>query len=402
MNRPIAISLSPNTEPDDVARAKHALQHPEIWNESQWVLQAEQKLEEKFSGRYVALTSSGRQAIYRVLKALSIGSGDEVIIQAFTCIAVPEPILWAGAKPVYADIKQGTYNLDPEDVRRKIKPTTKAIIVQHTFGIPAPLEELRAVADEHGLALIEDCAHALGQTHNHQLLGTFGDAAILSFGRDKTISSVFGGAVVSKNQNLIDRIRDQQRALPFPPKTWIRQQLLHPVLFDKILPNYFLLGLGKIALVFLQKFGFLSKAVAPEEKRGEKPVHFAYRFSPALAYLLVQQLDKLDHFTNRRQEIVKKYIVALSGPTNALLRFPLQRKDASALRKAAQGQHILLGDWYDSPLVPSDSDNSIFGYHPGSCPVAEEVGKEIVNLPTYPLLTDEQVEKVIQFVKTHA
>lgn len=401
MNRPIAISLSPNTEPDDVARAKRALKHPDIWNDPQWVLEAEKAVEKKFPGHLTTLTSSGRQAIYRVLKALNIGSGDEVIIQAFTCIAVPAPILWAGAKPVYADIKKDTYNLDPADVERKIKPATKAIIVQHTFGIPGPIEELRKIADEHGLALIEDCAHALGQTHQGQALGTFGDVAILSFGRDKIISSVFGGAVVSKNQNLIERIRDQQRALPFPPKTWVRQQLRHPVFFDKILPTYFRFGLGKVALILLQKFGFLSKAVTLEEKSGKKPAHLAYRFSPALAYLLVQQLDKLERFTARRQEIGEKYHDILGGSSNALLRFPIQTEKPAAVRQAAQHQKMLLGDWYDTPLVPQDSDFSAFGYVPGSCPVAEEVGKQVTNLPTYPLMTNEQVEQVISFIKKY-
>src|SRR5687768_2986379 len=124
MKRPIAISLSPNTEPDDVRRAWHALLHPKIWEDSQLVLQAEKMLEEWFAGPAprssaqaersgVALTSSGRQALLRTLQAFNIGPGDEVILQAFTCIAVPEAILWTGAKPVYADITSDTYNIDP-------------------------------------------------------------------------------------------------------------------------------------------------------------------------------------------------------------------------------------------------------------------------------------------------
>lgn len=402
MNRPIAISLSPNTEPDDVERARQAVRHPEIWSDPQWVLKAEKMVEKKFPGHFTALTSSGRQALYRVLKGFNIGPGDEVIIQAFTCIAVPEPILWAGAKPVYADIEANTYNLDPADVERKIKPTTKAIIVQHTFGIPGQIEELKTLAEKHGLALVEDCAHALGQTYQGRSLGTFGDAAILSFGRDKMLSSVFGGAVVSKNKNFIERIRDQQRALPFPPNRWTRQQLMHPVLFDKILPWYFTLALGKVALVALQKLGLLSKAVSLEEKQGKKPIHFAYRLSPALAYLLVSQLEKLDRFTSRRREIAKKYRTEFGGPSEALLRFPLQRENAGELRRAAQANGILLGDWYNTPLVPGDSDFSAFHYVPGSCPVAEETAQKIINLPTYPLLADEQVQQVISFMKNYA
>lgn len=393
MNRPIAISLSPNTEADDVQRARRALPHPEAWQDPQWVLQAEKMLGEKFPGHHLALTSSGRQALFRVLKALNIGTGDEVILQAFTCIAIPASIIWAGAKPVYADIDPKNYNLDPVDVERKIKPTTKAIIIQHTFGIPGPVRELQAIAQKNNLFLIEDFAHGFQEL--------IGDAAILSFGRDKIISSVFGGAVVSRKQDLIERIRDQQRALPYPPPKWVRQQLRHPLAINTILRWYFVASLGKALLVALQKICFLSKAVAPEEKFGEKPDHFQYRFSPALAYLLINQIDKLDRYTARRQEIVSQYIAEFSGPSTAQLRFPLQRENAQEIILAARRRGILLGDWYNTPLVPGDSDLAAFGYIPGLCPVAEEVSKRIINLPTYPLLTDEQVQQVIAFIKSH-
>lgn len=393
MKRPIAISLSPNTERDDVQRAWSGLTHPKIWEDASWVLKAEKMLAEKFPGHLIALTSSGRQALYRILKAFNIGPGDEVILQAFTCLAVPAAIIWSGAKPVYADIKIGTYNFDPESVRQKIKPTTKAIIIQHTFGIPGPMAELKEIAQEHHLILIEDMAHGFQEL--------FGDAAILSFGRDKILSCVFGGAVVSRDQNLIEAVRDQQRALPYPPQKWVRQQLLHPYLLDVILPWYFRFGLGKLWLVLVQKLGFLSKAVAPEEKRGEKPEHFNYRFSPALAYLLVNQLEKHDRYTASRQEIVKKYVATFGGSATAQLRFPLQRYNALEIREAGKRAKMLLGDWYNAPLVPADADFAKFHYVPGSCPVAEEVAKKIINLPTYPLLTDSQVQPVIDFIKKY-
>ncbi|MEK7557357.1 MAG: aminotransferase class I/II-fold pyridoxal phosphate-dependent enzyme [Patescibacteria group bacterium] len=401
MKRPIAISLSPNTEADDVGRARSALRRPEIQTDGEWPLAVERKLEEIFPGHKVALTSSGRQALLRLFKALNIGSGDEVLLQAFTCSAVPASIMWAGARPVYADITPGTYNLDPEDVRRKIKPTTKAIIVQHTFGIPGPIAELREIASRHNLVLIEDCAHCLGQKYQGQPLGTFGDAAILSFGRDKILSSVFGGAVVSKNEELIRHIQDQQRALPFPPRRWVRQQLLHPILFDVILPTYFMASLGKVALVALQRLGFLSKALAPEEKRVEKPEHLAWCLSPALAYLLLHQLDKLDRYTVRRREIVSRYAERLGGSRESLLRFPLEHPHARHIRQVARRSRMLLGDWYDTPVAPADVEATRFGYVPGSCPAAEAASKNILNLPAYPTLTNDQVDQVIQFIQDY-
>lgn len=401
MTRPIAISLSPNTEPDDVERAREVLSHPETWEDPQLIHDVERKIAQVFGNQFHAYpTSSGRQALFDLLKVFGIGAGDEVIVQAFTCIAVPAPVLWVGATPVYADIKPDTYNFDVADVARKITPHTKAIIIQHTFGIPGPIAEIQALAQPRGIRVIEDCAHSLGVYIHGQPLGTFSDAAILSFGRDKILSSVFGGAVITKNNVLIERLRTLDELLPLPPQQWVRQQLRHPIIMSEVLPHYFRFGLGKLKLVVQQRFGRLSKAVAPQEKKGAQPDHIDYRFSPALAALLLHQLDKLNRYTQRRQAISEHYAQAFSGPTGPLLRFPLQRDNAHEIILAARKKRMLLGDWYTTPLAPADSDFKIFHYQPDSCPVAEDIGRKVINLPTYPLMTDEQVKEVINFIKT--
>ena len=400
MNRPITISLSPNTEPDDISAAWHVLLHPQLWKQENLLHEAEQKIANLFRGHHVALTSSGRNALASILNALDIGSGDEVLLQAFTCIAVPAPIQWVGAKPIYVDIDSKTYNLDPEDLLKKITSKTKAIIIQHTFGIPADIEKIQQIAKENNLILIEDCAHTLGATYNNQLLGIFGDVAFLSFGRDKCISTVFGGAVVSKNGELVKKIKAAQQLLSVPPTLWILQQLFHPIAFNFIVPAYFS-GLGKALLVVLQHIGLLSKAVEVRERTGYKPRHFGYRYSPALAYLLIKQLDKLDRFTARRREITQKYAAVLNPVFSgtSLLRFPVSVKDPKKFLLVARQKQMLLGDWYDAVLVPAMATLSSFGYTEGTCPKAEEAAQHVVNLPTYPLLSDEQIDEVIQFVK---
>ncbi len=412
MKNPIAISLSPNVEEDDMRLARHLLFVHSQWSDKNILSRASELLAKRFSGHFVSLASSGRQALYDLLRALDIKKGDEVIIQAFTCIAVPEPIIWAGATPVYADLQEGTYSIDPEEVKKKITAKTKAIIVQHTFGIPGPIEEIVAISKEKGIFVIEDCAHALGASLNGKPLGTFGDAAIMSFGRDKCISSVFGGAVITKDKALSGRIAELQKPRPLPPKLWVAQQLFHPVFFWYALPWYFRSGIGKAALVFAQKIGVLSKAVASEEKKCEPPEHIAYAYSPALALLLIRQLKKLDRFTARRQEIAKRYQQEISqnAPTSdvrnrnimaSYLRFPMNVPHRDAMLLDAREHHILLGDWYDAPLVPASADFAAFGYIPGMCPRAEELAKSIINLPTYPPLTDTQVTKIINFMNSY-
>ncbi|KKU80518.1 MAG: DegT/DnrJ/EryC1/StrS aminotransferase, partial [Candidatus Gottesmanbacteria bacterium GW2011_GWA1_47_8] len=191
----ISASLSPNTEPDDVWLAIQTLFSPWKWQNGEALLRVRQ-----WFGGEITLFSSGRVSLFAILKSFEIGTGDEVIIQAFTCVAVPNSVLWSGATPVYVDIDD-TCNIDPQNVEKKITNKTKAIIIQHTFGIPADLVELAKIAKKHGLLIIEDFAHSLG-------LHISGDAAFFSFGRDKVISSVWGGGAVinSKYQMANDKL----------------------------------------------------------------------------------------------------------------------------------------------------------------------------------------------------
>lgn len=407
MKRPIAISLSPNTSKEDVWLAWHLLFVHSLWNDRGILQRVAEKIATLFPNHFVTLTSSGRQALFDILRSYNITKGDEVILQAFTCIAVPEAILWTGATPVYCDIKNGSYSIDPQDVRKKITSKTKAIIVQHTFGIPGPIEEILEIAKEHKVIVIEDCAHALGIPHYGKKLGTFGDAAILSFGRDKCISSVFGGAIITRDKHASHTLQAMQNARPLPPKAWVLQQLLHPIIFSLILPIYFWHGLGKSILVAAQHLHLLSRAVAYEERKGKKPVHMYYRYSPALAMLLLQQIKKLDVMSERRRAISAQYQhkIRFSTPSvekHALLRFPIQVKNRDELLALAREHKKLLGDWYDAPLVPSTSSFWAFRYIPGSCPHTEVAAKEVINLPTYPYLTDTQATQIIDFINTYA
>jgi len=394
MTKPLLISLSPNTQSRDTYLAWRVLFSRSTWINPSFIQAAEEKLTTRLNQPVIA-TTSGRQALYHLLQAHNIGLGDEVIIQAFTCIAVPASIIWAGAKPVYADINPDNYNLDIARVEQRVTPKTKAIIVQHAFGIPGPLAQLKALCAEKNLILIEDCALSLGATFNNQPIGTFGHSAIFSFGRDKTISSIFGGAATSQDPGIMEKLRSRQNSLSYPPANWVRQQLLHPIFTRLIVPTYFFLKYGQALLVMAQKTGLLSKAYAPGERAGQKPDHLNWRYSPALAQLLLQQLDQLDNFTQHRQVIARQYINKFKNnpavktplvPAHAnpnWLRFPIQVKDPKKLYAAAKRHHIILGDWYNSPLLPADCQLDKFYYQPGSCPIAESVAKKIINLPTH-------------------
>src|SRR5438105_536727 len=154
--------------------------------------------------RYSVAVNSGTSALLTALAALGIGPGDEVIVPGYTFIASLSSIIYARAIPVLAEVDQ-TFNLDPADVRAKITPRTRAIMAVHMMGNPTRLDELKGIADEHGLLLIEDCAQAFGATYKGRPVGSIGNAGAFSFNVYKTITSGDGGMVVTDNEEVYRR-----------------------------------------------------------------------------------------------------------------------------------------------------------------------------------------------------
>lgn len=366
MTRPVNIGLSPNLEADDVKLAlktlliggrKTATREIEAWFENYLG-----------SGIKAVGFNSGRIAQWAIIKALGLGSEEEVLIQDFTCVAVPNSVHWAGVKTVDVKIKPGTYNMDPEDLKKKITKNSKAVIVQHTFGQAAELDEISTICKKNNLILIEDCAHALGASYKQKLLGTFGGVAFFSLGRDKVVSSVFGGVAVTKNLQLFNRLKSIEQELPENNFWWVTQQLLHPILTALFLPVYNL-GLGKAALWLSQKLQLLSLAVYPQEKRGLKPSCFPAKYSPALATLGLNQLVKLERFNVHRKSIAEIYFQELADTDLVLppqsegdiyLRFTVSHPRCRELYlRAKLERKWVLGDWY-------------------------KMTTHVLNLPTYP------------------
>ena len=155
-------SLSPNVEAEDRQYAWRLLLQPWNWRSGGSIGECEEWFKKYFDVPHAWGVNSGRSGLFLILQALGIERGDEVLLQAFTCNAVPNPILWVGATPIYVDIDEETLNMDPADLEKKITPRAKAIIVQHTFGYPADMNRILEIAKKHNLIIIEDCAHALG------------------------------------------------------------------------------------------------------------------------------------------------------------------------------------------------------------------------------------------------
>lgn len=408
MNRPIALGLSPNTEIDDVHLALKKLFMPWTYKKGKAPEMLEEWFQKFFNTSSAISFSNGRSSLYAILLALGIGRGDEIILQAFTCVVVPDAIIATGAQPIYADISK-SLTLDPEDLKRKITSKTKAILVQHTFGIPTEMDEIMQIAKKYKLLVIEDVAHTIGEEYKKKKLGTFGKASFFSFGRDKAFSSVFGGMVITNDKELGKKIRQYQRQRSYPSYGWIAQQLFHPVAFSLLLPVYNTFSLGKILLVFLQKIHFLSFPVSSGEKRGKFYPSSIHKLPNALAFLALHQLGKLHRYNERRKEIVKYYLNRADEmhldvayrKSISFLRFPIFMKHPATARSFFRQFNIYLGDWYANIIDPRDSNFHAVGYVRGSCPRVEQAARTIVNLPTYPLLTDDDARVVLDVLKQY-
>jgi len=399
MFKPISISFAPNFEKDDTVLAIKLLlgmvSHSKL-NSSMTVFQKE--FSDYFGGRHVSLFSSGRAGLCYALKSLNLEHEDEVIIQAFTCVAVPDAVLWAGLKPIFADIDKQSYNFDLKDLKKKISKKTRVIIIQHTFGIPAQMDEIKAIAKKFDLYLIEDCAHSLGGMYKKEKFGTIGDLAVFSFGRDKMISCVYGGAVITNSNKIKNSLLQQEKTLVMPPISFIRQQLYYLIIYVISLPFYNIF-LGKLFLWFAGKFELLSRAVYKKELYGERPSFLAYHLSPYFAPLLLQQFRKLSRFNKHRKNLSRFYIENLKLDLEPLpyIRIPVKVGDKNKVLLLAKKKGIHLGNWYRGPIDPPESNNAVFDYK--KCITAEHLGEHTINLPTHINTALSDALKIVNFLK---
>ncbi|GAF82742.1 unnamed protein product [marine sediment metagenome] len=410
MFKPISISLSPNVEKDDIFLTLKTMFCFWKYKKGGAIERFENEFKKYLGVNYVFSFNSGRSSLFAILKSLNFNEGDEVLLQAFTCNASSNPIIWAGYMPIYVDCNEETFNIDVNDLEKKITSKSKAVIVQNTFGLPADMDKVKEVCKKHNLVLIEDCAHSLGAEYKGSKAGTIGDVSFFSFSRDKIISSVYGGMIATNNESLAEKIKKTAEGFSYPKSGWIFQQLLHPIFLSLILPFYGFFNIGKIKLVLFQKLGILSKAVHLKEKRGEMPGYFPKKLPNALAILALNQFKKLERFNAHRKRLADFYYEELKNTSfvlpeipserkSAFLRFAVKHSRAHEIIKKAWKENILIGDWYTTPIAPHDTVESKLKYVKGSCPKAERLSKITLNLPTHINIKEKELKIIISFLE---
>ena len=352
----------------------------------------------------------GRVALYSILRALDLEKSDEVILPAYTCVVVPNAIRYAGAQPIYADIAPGRYNLDPRSVGDRVTSSTRALIIQHTYGIPADLASLKRIAEKYGLCLIEDCAHVLlGSKYQGELLGSFGKASFFSFQWSKPYTTGLGGMVVTRDKELANRLQQIQASFQDPP---LRQQF--QLRLQYILYRWFftpkLYWFSQNSLHSMSKLGLFVGSSNSGELQGEEPDDTRWRMSEFQQRVGLAEVEKLSENSSHREFVSRYYADSLrerGWPLKksfdlaevSLLRFPLQVRRKADVLKSSRHAHVEIGSWFETPLHPLPLDkHHLINYRLGSCPNAESTAQTVINLPLHNRVTKTEAERIVRFI----
>lgn len=405
---PIHHTFAPHVNTTYVLRTMHVLLRPWLWKKGKSTTDLSTMLSRWFDGD-CSLFLNGRDGLLALLRACNAESGSEVIIQGYTCVALPNAIHTAGYTPVFADCDPNTINMDLDSVREKITNRTIAIICQHTFGMATDTEKLRALCDEKKLLLIEDCAHTIPDVSGPKHIGKHADAIMLSFGRDKAASGITGGAIITKNKLLqegmvLENTRKKHLSLPA-----VFTLLLYPILYYVSRPVYGI-SLGKAMLWATGRMGLLHPVLTRKEKRGlQTPM--VKHMPNACAFLVVKQLRKFHSLNNHRRVLTNIYMEA-SKKNNwnipkglsvnfALQKFPMYVQNADVIRSQLKKFNVHLDDgWTGAAVCPRTVDQEAAGYTVGSCPKAEKIEHTILCLPTHPTMSKQQAMKLIDILET--
>ncbi|ADR19703.1 DegT/DnrJ/EryC1/StrS family aminotransferase [Calditerrivibrio nitroreducens] len=348
----------------------------------------------------------GRVALYAILKGMGIKEGDEVILPGFTCVVVPNAICYTGGRPVYVDIDPSDYNIDVNKIEEKITDKTKAIIAQHTFGIPARMDEIRTVCKKYNLFLIEDACHCLGSTYKGVEMGNFGDAAFFSSQWSKPVTTGLGGWAQINNPDLIASIERVYADFNIPSK---KEELLLDAqynLYEKFLtPKLF--WIAQSSYRKLSSLGITVGSSSNDELEYEKPQNFEKRMGLTQERLLFKKLLNKKEIISHRKKITSIYREYFLNEYDKLkndnteiifLRFPLLVRDKKGILAKAKRFKIELGDWFLSPLHPNLTGWEKVFYQKGECPIAEDISERIINLPTHDKIDEKEAKRIAEFV----
>lgn len=363
---------------DDVEAVSKALRG-DLITCGPYVEALEKKLCEITGARYAVVVCNGTAALHCAMLAAGIGPGDEVITTPLTFAASANCAVYVGAKPVFADIDPKTYNIDPDSIEKHITDKTRAVVAVDYTGQAVDHKRIQEICDKHGLKFIIDGAHAIGTKYNGKGEGALADMTTFSFHPVKTVTAGEGGAITTNDPELYRKLHlASQHGIVRNPAD-LKEEPEGPWVYE------------------MQELGF------------------NYRMTDFQAALLLSQLGKLDKFSKRRKEIVKKYDEAFKDLPGIIVQEEIPESDTTRHLYVIQLDFDRVSctrrEFFDALAAENVQPQVHYvpvywfpfyekmGYQKGLCPVAEKVYKGIMSIPLYPLMTDEDVDDVIKAVK---
>ena len=325
---------------------------------------------------YAVAVNTGTSALDIAVQTLNLPRGSEIITTPFTFVATSNAILYNTLKPMFVDIEKDTRNINPEEIRKKVTAKTKAILYVDYAGHPCDIEEIKDIAEEHDLYLIEDASHAIGAAYKGKKIGNFADMTIFSFHPVKHITTGEGGAVITDNEDFYRKLR--------------------------MLRNH---GIDKSAL---DRFGPKAGWAYDLKFLGRN-----YRITDFQAAFGISQLKKLDEFIGRREEIVRRYNETFEAvpeietpiskpyvkPAWHIYTILLNRINRDEFFKYMRERNIGVNVHY-IPIYHFSYYQEHFNINPKDFPITEEVFSKIITLPLFPKMSGENLERVVKRVKS--
>ena len=355
----------------DIHHVNQVLKSGMNWATGPYVQEFEQLAAEYVGTQFGVAFNSGTSALHAMLIAAKITSGDEVIVPSFTFIATANSVLFVGAKPVFADIEEQTFGLDPQSVGEQITRRTRAIMPIHYGGSPCRIKELKELADDHKLMLLEDAAESLGARFENKQVGSFGEQSMISFCGNKVITTGEGGMVLTDQKPLYKRL--------------------------KLIRSH-----GRVE--------------AEPYFKSSKPMEYIelgynWRLSNILAALGVSQIKKIEEAISLRQENSMKLTSLLKGLAVIPPSVPPDCRHVYqmySIQVTEDGLRDKLADYlttngigtkvYFNPVHLSQFYRQQ-GHGEGELPVTEALSKRILTLPMYPGLSTQEIKEVASNVR---
>lgn len=365
----------------------------ETYPGAKFTRQFEAEFAELVGIKHAVAFSSGTTAQHASLAAINVGPGDEVIVPSLTFASTAYTVLIQHAVPIFGDSNLGTFNLDPEDVKKKITPRTKAIVPVHWFGHPADIDPIMELANEHDIKVIEDCAHAIGTEYKSKKAGTIGDLACFSFQETKFFTTAGdGGMLVTNNDSLAARAR-MVKTHGMLPRVHSEKEAFGPYQITTIGNNYRISELQSA-------FGLAQlKRINSFRNRRKECTEFLDEYLRGIDGLILQDRsgDVAESYlyypvrfdSSRSKKTISEISAALlaEGVENLPEFMEVTHLQPLFVEKVGYGT---VGCPYKCPFYDGDPK---YGY--GTLPNAERLAKELMLLPLHPALTDKDLHDIV-------